>query len=60
MMHRATTKVLLCDSTKASKNYLWQLADFDQTDYVVMDSVPDDGELVRAIGKRLITDVKQL
>ena len=60
MMHRATTKVLLCDSTKASKNYLWHLADFDQTDYVVMDSVPDDGELVRAIGKRLITYVKQL
>ncbi len=59
MMRRSASKILLCDSTKAGKNYLWHLADFDETDYVVMDSVPEDVELVKAIGKRLITDVKQ-
>jgi len=60
MMQRAGTKVLLCDSTKASKNYLWHLADFSEIDYVIMDAVPDDLALISAIGKKLITDPKQL
>ena len=60
MMLRAGKKVLLCDSTKAGKNYLWHIADFDEIDYVIMDEEPDDPALVSALGKKLITDPGQL
>lgn len=60
MMKNAGTKVLLCDSTKAGQSYLWHLADFSEVDYVVMDRVPDDSALVHTLGKKLITDSKQL
>lgn len=59
MMHRAEKRVLLCDSSKVGRDYLWSLATLNDVDYVIMDAVPDDAELVAALGSKLITNAKQ-
>ena len=60
MMKHTSTRVLLCDSTKAGSSYLWHLADFQDVDYIIMDAVPEDPALVEAMGNKLITDARQL
>lgn len=59
MLRRAKQKVLLCDTTKVGKNYMWTTALFDEIDYVVMDSVPNDEGLVQVLGSKLITSPAQ-
>ena len=60
MMRHSGKKILLCDSSKVGKHFLWSLADFDALDYVIMDRVPDDETLVSVLGKKLITDAEQI
>jgi DeoR/GlpR family transcriptional regulator of sugar metabolism len=60
MMRRSGKRVLLCDSSKVGKHFLWTLADLDALDCVIMDKVPEDAALVNALGERLITNAKQL
>jgi DeoR family fructose operon transcriptional repressor len=55
MMRHATTKILLCDSSKVGQDALLTLADLSVPDYVIMDRVPDDSKLVELLGNRLIT-----
>lgn len=55
MMRHATTKILLCDSSKVGQDALLTLADLSVPDYVIMDRVPDDPKLVELLGNRLIT-----
>jgi DeoR family fructose operon transcriptional repressor len=56
MMRHTNTKILLCDNSKVGKETLLTLADLATPDYVIMDRLPDDPELVRALGDRLITE----
>lgn len=56
MMRHTNTKILLCDNSKVGKETLLTLADLSVPDYVIMDRIPDDPELVRALGDRLITE----
>ncbi len=60
MMKHTHTKVLLCDTSKVGKTALLHLADLCTPDYVIMDSVPDDPDLVSLLGERLITAPSQL
>lgn len=60
MLRRAKQKVLLCDTTKVGKNYMWSTATLDEIDYVIMDSIPDDEALVACLGSKLITNSSQL
>jgi len=60
MLPRAKMKVLLCDTTKVGMNFMWATAALDEIDYVIMDAVPEDKALVKALGKKLITDANQL
>ncbi|MBR6281367.1 MAG: hypothetical protein IKR14_02580, partial [Lachnospiraceae bacterium] len=56
MMRHSAKKILLCDHSKVGVETLLTLADLSVPDYVIMDRVPDDPELVRILGNRLITD----
>ncbi len=60
MLKRSSRRVLLCDTTKVGKNFLWSLASLEDMDYVIMDSVPADEELTKRLGSRLITSASQL
>ena len=60
MMAHATTKVLLCDSSKFGKTLLWRLADIDAMNYIISDRTPEDPELAAAMGSRLIVRADQL
>jgi len=60
MLRHADKKVLLCDTSKVGKASLLRVAELDDPDYVIMDSVPDDTALVNALGDRLITRPEQL
>lgn len=55
MMRHTKKKILLCDSSKVGKETLLTLADLSVPDYIVMEKVPDDKELVRELGNRLLT-----
>lgn len=60
MMLHTDKKVLLCDTSKVGKTSLLRVAELDEPDYVIMDSVPDNPALVDALGDRLITRPEQL
>jgi len=60
MMLHTDKKVLLCDTSKVGKTSLLRVAELDEPDYVIMDSIPDDPALVAALGDRLITRPEQL
>ena len=55
MMKHTSLKILLCDTSKVGKETLLTLADLSVPDYVIMEKVPDDPELVKALGSRLLT-----
>ena len=58
MMRHTKKKILLCDSSKVGKETLLTLADLSVPDYVVMECVPEDKELVRESNNRLLTPTK--
>jgi len=60
MMKNSSLSVLLCDTSKVGKTALVRLAELSDPDYIIMDKVPDDPELVSLLGDRLITDSRQL
>ena len=56
MMRHTKKKILLCDTSKVGKETLLTLADLTVPDYVIMERTPDDPELVKALGDRLLTE----
>ena len=56
MMRHTSKKILLADSSKVGVEALLTLADITAPDYVIMEKKPDDSELVRVLGDRLITE----
>lgn len=60
MMQHCRRRVLLCDVSKVNKYAMWRLASLEEMDYVIMDQAPEDPELLRVLGSRLITDPSQL
>jgi len=56
MMRHTSKKILLCDSSKVGVEALLTLADLSVPDYVIMEKVPNDPELVSILGDRLITE----
>lgn len=60
MMLRAKRRILMCDTSKASRSLMWNIASLDDLDYVIMDSVPNDPALVAALGSKLITSLDQV
>lgn len=54
MQKRAKKTVLLCDSTKVNKKGMFNGFDFSKIDYVIMDKVPCDKEIERALKDKLI------
>lgn len=60
MMLRSKRKILMCDTSKASRSLMWNIASLDDLDYIIMDSVPNDPVLVDALGSKLITSLDQV
>ncbi|MBP5152566.1 MAG: DeoR/GlpR transcriptional regulator [Lachnospiraceae bacterium] len=56
MMRHTKKKILLCDTSKVGKETLLTLADLTVPDYVIMERMPEDPELIKALGDRLITE----
>ena len=56
MMRHTSKRILLADSSKVGVETLLTLSDLSVLDYVIMEKVPDDPELVRILGDRLITE----
>ena len=56
MMKHTSLKILLCDTSKVGVETLLTLADLSVPDYVIMEKMPEDEELVRALGSRLLTN----
>ena len=55
MIKNSDTPIVLCDTSKAGKKTLLSVASLDDVAYVVMETSPDSPELVRTLGKKLIT-----
>jgi len=56
MMKHTSKRILLCDSSKFGKQLLWRLAGLEEVDYVVSDSAPEDPDLMKAVGDKLIVN----
>ncbi len=54
MQENSTKTILLCDSSKVGKRYMYKGFGFDKIDYVIMEKEPNDKDLVKALGKKLI------
>lgn len=55
MKNNSAKTILLADNSKVGKKYSYRGFGFEDIDYVIMDSVPNDRALVKALGKKLIT-----
>ena len=55
MQENSVKTVLLCDTSKVGKKYTYKGFGFDKIDCVVMDSVPKDAALVKALSGKLLT-----
>ena len=60
MMNHANKKILLCDTSKVGKSSLIRLASISEIDYIVMDSIPTDNDLVNLLGDKLIVNSAQV
>lgn len=54
MQKNSTKTILLADTSKVGKRHTYRGFDFECIDYVVMEKMPDDSELVKVLGKKLI------
>ena len=55
MQRHSAKTVLLVDSSKVGKKGTYVGFGFDKIDYVIMDEKPNDKDLVKALGSKLIT-----
>ena len=55
MKKNSAKTVLLADTSKVGKKYTYRGFGFDEIDYVVMETKPNDPALRKALGKKLIT-----
>lgn len=55
MQKNSHKTVLLSDTSKVGKKYTYKGFGFDKIDYVVMETVPGDKELVNALDRKLLT-----
>ena len=60
MMRHTKKKILLCDSSKVGKETLLSLADLSVPDYVIMECMSNDKELVHELGNRLLTPTNNI
>lgn len=55
-MQKCSAKtVLLADTSKVGKRFIYKGFGFEFIDHVIMEKLPDDKELVKVLGKKLIT-----
>lgn len=54
MKKNSAKTVLLVDTSKVGKKYICRGFGFDEIDYVVMETKPNDPDLQKALGKKLI------
>ena len=54
MQKNSAKTILLVDSTKVGKTYMYRGFDYAGVDLVIMDRMPDSPELVRVLGEKLI------
>lgn len=54
MQQNSTKNILLIDTSKVGKKSTYKGFGFDNIDYVIMEKIPDDIELIKALGKKLI------
>ena len=55
MKKNSAKTILLADTSKVGKRYTYRGFGFEDIDYVVMETKPNDAELKKALGKKLIT-----
>lgn len=55
MQKNSAKTILLVDTSKVGKKFIYQGFDLDKIDYVIMENLPDDKELIQRLGKKLIT-----
>lgn len=54
MKKNSAKTVLLADTSKVGKKHTYRGFGFEYIDYVVMEKLPDDSALIKALGKKLI------
>lgn len=55
MQKNSAKTILLADSSKVGQKYIYKGFGFENIDYVLMEKQPDDKELVKTLGNKLIT-----
>ena len=55
MKKNSAKTILLADTSKVGKRYTYRGFGFEDIDYVVMETKPNDAELKKALGEKLIT-----
>ena len=55
MREHSNQAILLADSSKVGKKYTYNGIPFEELDYVVMEAIPKDAALQKALGKKLLT-----
>lgn len=55
MKKNSAKTILLADTTKVGKKYTFRGFGFEEINYVIMESAPNDAALKKALGKKLIT-----
>lgn len=55
MKKNSKKTILLCDTSKVGKKYTYRGFNFEDIDYIIMDSKPNNVELRKRLGKKLIT-----
>ncbi len=55
MKKNSAKTILLADTSKIGKKYTYKGFSLEYVDYVIMEKRPDDNELIKALGKKLIT-----
>lgn len=54
MQKNSTKTILLADTSKVGKKYTYRGFGFDVIDYVIMEKLPNDADLIHVLGKKLI------
>lgn len=55
MQKNSAKTVLLADTSKIGKKFIYKGFGFENIDYVIMEKQPEDKELIKTLGKKLIT-----
>ena len=55
MQKNSARTVLLADTSKVGKKYMYKGFGFESIDYVVMEKQPEDQGLVKTLGRKLLT-----